>query len=115
MTQPEDSQLASEQQPQPTQKKLLKKYSWDEISKHRHANDCWIVVKGKVYDVTSWVPLHPGGRLILNGAGRESTALFLSYHPLNVEGRLAKYLIGEVDDYRPYYQWDGEFYPVLKR
>jgi len=94
----------------------LRKFSWDEIAKHKHTNDCWIVVKGKVYDVTSWVPNHPGGRMILHGGGRESTAMFVSYHPLYVQKKLEQYLIGEVNVYNPYYTWDeSDFYPVLKQ
>ncbi len=32
-----------------------------EIKKHNSATDCWIVVKGNVYDVTSYLSIHPGG------------------------------------------------------
>ncbi len=39
----------------------LKKYSWKEVEQHKNHDDIWIVVKGKVYDVTSWIPKHPGG------------------------------------------------------
>lgn len=92
-----------------------KKYSWSEISKHKQYNDCWTVINGKVYDVTSWVPNHPGGMLILNGAGRDSTPLFLSYHPLKTKQILPKYEIGEVDNYQSYYKYDSEFYTLLKR
>jgi len=95
---------------------MTKLFSWTEIFKHRSTDDLWLVVKGKVYDVTSWVPHHPGGDLILSGAGREATALFLSYHPLHVEKMIAKYEIGEVENYNPYYRWDdSDFFPKLKR
>lgn len=32
-----------------------------EITKHSSAEDCWIVVNGKVYDLTKFAPEHPGG------------------------------------------------------
>lgn len=35
----------------------------------------------QVYDVTRWVPHHPGGHLITIQAGRDCTQLFNSYHP----------------------------------
>jgi len=91
-----------------------KKYTWDEVHNHRSTDDCWFVVKGKVYDVTSWVPKHPGGKIIMNGAGRDATPMFMSYHPLYVQSYLSKYEIGEIEDYKPYYNWDSEFYKTVK-
>ena len=41
-----------------TQSKLL---SASEISKHNSNTDCWIVVDGQVWDITSFAPDHPGG------------------------------------------------------
>lgn len=34
--------------------------SVEEISKHNTPEDCWIVVDGKVYDITEFAPEHPG-------------------------------------------------------
>jgi cytochrome b involved in lipid metabolism len=31
-----------------------------ELSKHNLENDCWVVYKNEVYDLTSWLPRHPG-------------------------------------------------------
>lgn len=36
-----------------------------EIAKHNSPESCWLVIHGKVYDVTSFVDKHPGGRSIL--------------------------------------------------
>jgi len=33
----------------------------EELTKHNSDTDCWISYWGKVYDVTSWLPKHPGG------------------------------------------------------
>jgi L-lactate dehydrogenase (cytochrome) len=35
--------------------------SVEEISKHNTPEDCWIVVDGKVWDITDFAPEHPGG------------------------------------------------------
>jgi cytochrome b involved in lipid metabolism len=35
--------------------------SVEEISKHNKPEDCWIVVDGKVWDITDFAPEHPGG------------------------------------------------------
>ena len=31
-----------------------------EVATHNAADDCWIVISGKVYDITGWLPYHPG-------------------------------------------------------
>jgi len=35
-------------------------FTWAEIIKHDRQGDCWIVVHGKVYDLTNFVASHPG-------------------------------------------------------
>ncbi|MEM3067351.1 MAG: cytochrome b5-like heme/steroid binding domain-containing protein [Thermoplasmata archaeon] len=32
-----------------------------ELALHNSETDCWVVYKGKVYDLTSWLDKHPGG------------------------------------------------------
>ena len=50
----------------------------------------------RVYDVTKFVPRHPGGNMIHVNAGGECTALFESYHPLKARAVLEKFYIGDV-------------------
>lgn len=38
------------------------KISAEELSKHNIEFDCWVSYKGKVYDVTSFLPKHKGGK-----------------------------------------------------
>ena len=38
-----------------------KMISVDALAKHSQPDDLWIVVNGKVYDMTRWAPEHPGG------------------------------------------------------
>ncbi|MBA0699004.1 hypothetical protein Goari_000677, partial [Gossypium aridum] len=40
---------------------LTKLYTMQEASQHNTKDDCWIVIDGKVYDVTSYLDEHPGG------------------------------------------------------
>ena len=61
--------------------KEVKSYTWQEVAKHNTAESCWVSLKGKVYDVTEFLPRHPGGKeILLLSAGRECTDLFNSYH-----------------------------------
>jgi nitrate reductase (NAD(P)H) len=39
-----------------------KQFTRQEIEKHHTENDCWIVVNGNVYDATSVLSWHPGGK-----------------------------------------------------
>lgn len=32
-----------------------------QFKKHSSENDCWIVVNGDVWDITEFIPSHPGG------------------------------------------------------
>lgn len=46
------------------------------MKKHNRSNDAWMVINGKVYDVTQYIPFHPGGNKILMGVGKDGTELF---------------------------------------
>ena len=73
-------------------------FTLEEVEKHNTINDAWIIIKGKVYDVTSWIPKHPGGPIILQGIGKDATSFFKNYgHPKYVEKTiLPKYYIGKL-------------------
>lgn len=48
-----------------------------EVAKHSTEKDCWTVVSGKVYDVTSVVNTHPAGpKAILASCGKDGTQGF---------------------------------------
>ncbi|KAH8811265.1 mitochondrial cytochrome-like protein b2 [Xylogone sp. PMI_703] len=52
-----------------------------EVSRHNTPNDCWIVIANRVYDVTSFLPEHPGGKgIILKYAGKDATKAYLEVH-----------------------------------
>ena len=71
-------------------------YSLEEVAKHASADDCWVIVEGKVYDITKFIPRHPGGSLIFVKPGGDVTQLFHSYHPDYVRKVLDKFHIGEL-------------------
>ena len=47
-----------------------------EIAQHSTAEDCWFAINEKVYDVTEYITVHPGGQAIVNGCGKDATELF---------------------------------------
>jgi fatty acid desaturase len=73
-----------------------RKHTAAEVEVHSTPEDLWVIVHGKVYDVTTFVPRHPGGNMIWVKAGGDCTQLFDSYHPLKTQAVLDKYYIGEV-------------------
>lgn len=55
---------------------------YDEVQKHVTMDDCWVIIKGNVYDVTYFLETHPGGKqAILMRAGKDVTKLFSQIHP----------------------------------
>ena len=77
------------------------KLSISEIKKHNSRDDCWSIVSGKVYNLTSFVQQHPGGiELIASICGTDGTAAFSNQHgsstkPNNV---LAGLLLGSLGE-----------------
>jgi len=60
-------------------------YSMEEVAKHTTKEDCWVVLHGRVLDVTKFLGEHPGGELaILTFAGKDATAEFDMIHPPDV-------------------------------
>ncbi|KAK3366859.1 FMN-dependent dehydrogenase-domain-containing protein [Lasiosphaeria ovina] len=61
---------------------MAKVFSAEEVAQHRSAESCWVVLYGSVYDVTEFLPSHPGGsKIILQLAGRDATEEFDPVHP----------------------------------
>ncbi|RMZ77127.1 hypothetical protein DV737_g4543, partial [Chaetothyriales sp. CBS 132003] len=58
----------------------------------RKGKDAWTVYQGRVYNITPYLPFHPGGAAeLMKGAGRDAGALFMEVHPwVNWDGMLAE-------------------------
>ncbi|KAJ5086015.1 hypothetical protein N7532_010786 [Penicillium argentinense] len=71
-----------------------------EVANHNTSESCWVILYGKVYDVTDFVSQHPGGaKVILKLAGKDATE---EYDPVHPEGTLEsnlkpEALLGSVD------------------
>lgn len=71
----------------------------EEVATHSTRTDCWSVINGGVYDLTSWVPQHPGGeQAILGLCGTDGSARFNGQHAGGQSqlAILAGFKIGEI-------------------
>jgi cytochrome b involved in lipid metabolism len=62
----------------------------------RKGRDAWTEYQGRVYNITPYLPFHPGGEAeLMRAAGRDAAKLFMEVHPwVNWDGMLAECLIG---------------------
>ncbi|XP_037084697.1 cytochrome b5-like [Pollicipes pollicipes] len=52
-------------------------FTLDQVAEHCWRDDCWVVLYDRVYDVTRFLGLHPGGAdILLENAGRDATSAF---------------------------------------
>lgn len=77
----------------------VKQFSMQDVSKHTSANDCYLSINGGVYDVTSYINYHPGGRRIITSrCGTEVTNIFARIHSNRAWDLLKNYKIGELSN-----------------
>eukprot|EP00890_Picochlorum_soloecismus_P002246 jgi/Picsp_1/3021/NSC_01243-R1_cyt-b5-pb len=73
------------------------KYTASEVATHNTEKSAWIIYKKKIYDVTKFLPEHPGGSsAILRYAGKDATRIFDAYHGKSEKKMLAKYRVGKL-------------------
>ncbi|KAG0157924.1 hypothetical protein PDIDSM_5436 [Penicillium digitatum] len=61
---------------------MVKVFDATEVGKHNTPESCWVVLYGKVYDVTDFLTSHPGGaKIILKLAGQDATEEYDPIHP----------------------------------
>jgi cytochrome b involved in lipid metabolism len=73
-------------------------YTEEEVSRHNTPEDCWIIVDGKVYDVSKFLSSHPGGpKIIIRVAGQDATKQFQKFHDVGVVLRKFVYYLSVTD------------------
>ena len=88
---------------------LTREVSLDELAQHNTEADCWIAIRGKVYDFSTYIPEHPAPPVVLvQWCGKEATAAYATKgyhlakgaakggrpHSAMADAMLARYLIG---------------------
>ncbi|KAK4751066.1 hypothetical protein SAY87_004548 [Trapa incisa] len=76
-----------------------KVYTLAEVSQHNTSKDCWLVIHGKVYDVTKFLEDHPGGdEVLLTSTGKDATEDFEDVgHSTGARKMLDDLYVGEID------------------
>ncbi|XP_058104908.1 cytochrome b5-like [Magnolia sinica] len=76
-----------------------KTYVFEEVNKHAVTNDCWLIIHGKVYDVTPFMEDHPGGsEVLLAATGKDATTDYDDIgHSKEAQEMLDQYYIGKID------------------
>ncbi|KAF9519567.1 hypothetical protein BS47DRAFT_1370728 [Hydnum rufescens UP504] len=62
---------------------MSKVYSAEEVAKHNKEGDLWVIIDAKVFDLSKFANLHPGGRTVLldeDIAGKDATTAFFGLH-----------------------------------
>lgn len=80
----------ADRETQNNQKQTLETFTLEEVATHNSREDCWTVINGSVYNLTSYIPRHSGGDNILSACGVDATSYF--------NGQQAGQL-GEVNDH----------------
>ncbi|PHT33670.1 Cytochrome b5 isoform A [Capsicum baccatum] len=78
---------------------LTKLFTMEEAAQHNTKDDCWVVIDGKVYDVSSYLDEHPGGDdVVLAVTGQDATDEFEDAgHSKSARELMEKFFIGELD------------------
>uniref|UniRef100_A0A0A8XZQ3 Cytochrome b5 heme-binding domain-containing protein n=1 Tax=Arundo donax TaxID=35708 RepID=A0A0A8XZQ3_ARUDO len=81
-----------------------KLFSPSDVALHASRKDCWVVIHGKVYDVTKFLEDHPGGEDVLlhaSGSGDATEAFEEVGHSTSAINMMESYLIGSIEGYMP--------------
>lgn len=76
-------------------------YSRSEVALHASSESCWVIFRGRVFDITKYLGIHPGGnKILIDKGGRDMTADFNHSHGaanFRVASLLDAYCIGRIE------------------
>ncbi|XP_010685005.2 cytochrome b5 [Beta vulgaris subsp. vulgaris] len=76
-----------------------KVFSLSEVAEHNSSKDCWLVIGGKVYDVTKFLEDHPGGdEVLLSATGKDATDDFEDVgHSSTARAMMDEMYVGDIN------------------
>ncbi|KAA8520782.1 hypothetical protein F0562_014946 [Nyssa sinensis] len=72
-------------------------HAFDEVAKHNQKGGCWLIISGKVYNITPFMDDHPGGDDVLLTATDATNDFEDVGHSDSAREMMNKYCIGEFD------------------
>lgn len=68
-----------------------------EVASHNSTESAWVAIDGDVYDITKFIPMHPGGAALLAAhAGTDATEAFFDMHRSDILLKYKRFIIGRV-------------------
>jgi len=87
----------------PTGSQVSTSFKLSDIAIHTSAEDCWVIVENNIFNVTSYIPNHPGGPdKIIPLCGKDATAAFNTKggkgpHSLKAQETLTSMFVGTIE------------------
>ncbi|KAM3918877.1 cytochrome b5 type B [Leptodactylus fuscus] len=82
----------------PSEESQVVYYTLEDVRKRNSAKELWLVIHGRVYDITRFVEEHPGGEEVLfEQAGADATESFEDVgHSVDAREMLKQYYVGDL-------------------
>ncbi|KAJ9548016.1 hypothetical protein OSB04_020559 [Centaurea solstitialis] len=76
-----------------------KVFTLKEVAEHNDPKDCWLIIHGKVFDVTKFLEDHPGGDdVLLSATGKDATDDFEDVgHSTTAKSMMDEFYVGDID------------------
>ncbi|KAK9709206.1 hypothetical protein K7432_009183 [Basidiobolus ranarum] len=74
----------------------LRTFTRAEVKGSQGDGPLYTIIDNKVYDISEFIPDHPGGAVIMTHIGRDGTDAFYSFHPESSQETLSNYYVGDL-------------------